>query len=102
MVTSGDQILVREEELDWVVYHRIGDDAVSTVASIAQALGCSECEIDASCRRLEKNLLIERAGEGYRRLSFVESLASCQMRYCSDMPVYMENGVIKVKPGYDK
>ena len=93
---------MREEELDWEVYHRIGEDATATPASIAMALGLGAREIEDSCRRLERNLLIERAGEGYRQLSCVESLASCQMRYCCDMPVYIENGVIKVKPRNEK
>lgn len=93
---------MREEELDWVVYHRIGTEANATTISIAAALGLDAREVEASCLRLERGLLIGRAGEGYRQLSFTESLAACQMRYCSDMPVYMENGVVKVKHGNEK
>jgi Mn-dependent DtxR family transcriptional regulator len=90
---------VRDEDLDWAVYHLIGDRTISTTAeSIAACLHQPPERIEESLQRLERNLLIERSGGNLRLVSFAEAIARCQLKYCNDMPVYIENGVIKAKP----
>lgn len=90
---------MRDEDLDWAVYHLIGDRTTcNTAESIADCLHQPPERIEESLQRLERNLLIERSGESVRLVSFVEAIAKCQLKYCADMPVYIENGVIKAKP----
>lgn len=89
---------MREEDLDWEVYHLIVADPEADAGVLAAHLRCSPAEIQASLRRLERASLIEQ-GEGgrLRVLSIQEMLIRCQARYCRDTPFVIENGVIKLK-----
>jgi hypothetical protein len=88
---------VREEDLDWAVYHGIPQTGSITVGDLAAATGFEPGAVMASLERLERYLLIRRSGEAVRLLSVQESLIECQCRYTDDMPFFIENGVIKAK-----
>lgn len=92
------QQAMREEDLDWEVYHLIVADPARDAGSLAVHLGCSPAEIQASIQRLERASLIEQGdGGSFRVLSVQEMLIRCQARYCRDIPFVIEGGVIKLK-----
>lgn len=64
---------------------------------LAAVTGLSGEATERSVRSLEKNLLVERREGTVRALSFQESVLRCQLRYTMDSPVYIEDGVIRVR-----
>ena len=88
---------VREEDLDWAIYHHIPENGGVTTDDLAASTGLECALIDASLARLERYLLIRRAGETVRLLPIQESLIECQCRHTPDLPFVIENGVIKAK-----
>ncbi|KUG21399.1 MAG: MarR family transcriptional regulator [Methanomicrobiaceae archaeon] len=87
---------MREEDLDWLVYCQIVAGA-ETGDDLAARTGQKNETIEASLVRLERYLLIERSGDTLRPLSVQESLIKCQCTYSRSLPIYIEDGVIKVK-----
>lgn len=88
---------MREEERDWAVYCLISEGSATARESIGGMLNLDPDTVEESLRRLEANLLIGREGTELRVLSIGESIVRCQARYDNDFPVYVENGVIKVR-----
>ncbi len=88
---------MREEDLDWAVYHGIPQAGSVTVGDLTAATGLEPGAVMASLERLERYLLVRRSGEAVRLLSIQESLIECQCRNTDDMPFTIENGVIKAK-----
>ncbi|MDI6720277.1 MAG: MarR family transcriptional regulator [Methanomicrobiales archaeon] len=88
---------MREEERDWAVYCLISGGRATTRESIVGILDLDPDTIEESLQRLEASLLIGREGAELRALSIGESIVRCQARYNDDFPVYVENGVIKVR-----
>lgn len=91
---------MREQDLDWKIYHIIAarpSIAYSELVSLVQ----SESEmIDASLFRLQEKFLVVIQEEKLRSASIQEALIGCQAKHSADSPIYVENGVIKVKPRY--
>ena len=87
---------MRDEDLDWEIYHVLIEGKVRTAADLADA-GYDPLLVEASLGRLEGALLIERKGDGIRPLSFQEAILLCQARNEEDSPLVFENGVIRVK-----
>lgn len=89
---------MREEDLDWAIYHRIPETEWITVGDLAAATGFEQDAVTASLERLEHALLVRRSGDGVRLLSIQESLVECQCRHTTeDLPFVIENGVIRAK-----
>ena len=88
---------MKDEDADWVVYHLIATDTATTLEALAERSGLDAETVGASLARLEHYLLIERAGPDIRILTFGESLIRNQLRYCDDLPITIENGLIKEK-----
>jgi len=86
---------VKEEDADWVIYHLIVKEPSISAEGLASASGLDACVVDASLRRLERYLLIERTEGKLRVLNFGEALIHCQVKYSQDLPYTIENGVIK-------
>jgi len=87
---------VREEDLDWTVYHCIPENSDITTPDLVTATGFEPGAVMASLERLEHYLLIRRSGDGVRLLSFQESLIACQCRHTKDdLPFVIENGVVR-------
>ncbi|HDR73939.1 MAG TPA: MarR family transcriptional regulator [Methanoculleus sp.] len=93
---------MREEDLDWDVYHIIAMNGHITVDELVAISNQPETVIADSVVRLERRFLIARTGAGVRVLSVQESIARCQLQYCMDDRLVMENGVIKVRPGSER
>jgi len=89
---------VREEDLDWTVYHRIPETGGITVEDLVAATGFEPGAVTASLERLERNLLVRQAEGTVRLLSIQESLIECQCRHTAkDLPFIIENGVVRAK-----
>jgi DNA-binding MarR family transcriptional regulator len=89
---------VREEDLDWTIYHRIPETGCITVEDLATATGLGEGVITRSLERLEHALLVRRSGAEVHLLSIQESLIECQCRHTTeDLPFVIENGVVRAK-----
>jgi hypothetical protein len=88
---------VRQEDLDWIVYHQIPTETSIAVEDLAANTGLGGNAVAASLERLERALLVQRSGETVRLLSFQESLLRCQCRYARDLPFVIEDGVVKAK-----
>ncbi|MDD3932976.1 MAG: MarR family transcriptional regulator [Methanoculleus sp.] len=89
---------MREEDLDWVVYHRIPETGGITAEDLVATTGFESGAVAASLERLERYLLVRRSGEMVHLLSLQESLIGCQCRCAKDnMPFVIENGIIRAK-----
>ncbi|MCU0629573.1 MAG: MarR family transcriptional regulator [Methanoregulaceae archaeon] len=88
---------VKDEDLDWIVYHYLSDTGAQTEEAIVRETGLPAGDIHTSLTRLKVNLLIECRDGLYDVLSIPEMLFRCQCRYEKESPVIIENGVIKVK-----
>ena len=86
---------MKEEDADWLIYHLIVNEPVITVERLVVLSGLDSVTMNASLKRLERYLLIERDGDKLRALNFGESLIRCQVKYSDDLPYTIENGVIK-------
>jgi acetylglutamate kinase len=88
---------VKEEDADWLVYHRIPVHAPIAVEVLAEVCNLDTETIAASLERLERSCLIGRSGSNVRMLNFGEALIRNQCKYEKDLPYIIENGVIKEK-----
>ena len=88
---------MKEEDVDWLVYHRIPDGAPVTADALAAKCGLGIPEVEVSLARLERSCLVEHVGSSVRLLSFGEALIRNQVKYGEDLPFTIENGVIKEK-----
>jgi Mn-dependent DtxR family transcriptional regulator len=88
---------VKEEDIDWMIYHIIAKRPAVTSGDLATASGLDAAATESSLARLERALLVERTDDKVRVLSFGESLIRTQVKYSDDLPFFIENGVIKEK-----
>ena len=88
---------MKEEDMDWLVYHRIPEGASVTADVLTAGSGLGIPEVEASLARLERSCIVERTGSSVRLLSFGEALIKNQLKYDEDLPFTMENGVIREK-----
>jgi len=88
---------VREEDVDWNIYHRIALGEAKTIPDLIEITGLDEGVVRASLQRLVRYLLIRQEGEIVRPMGIEEMLLSCRIRYTEDLPVTIENGVIRLK-----
>jgi len=88
---------VKEEDVDWLVYHRIPEGASVSTETLAAGSDLGIPDVEASLARLARSCLIERSGSSVRLLSFGEALIKNQVKYEEDLPFTIENGVIKEK-----
>ncbi|MDD1678361.1 MAG: hypothetical protein LUO93_04150 [Methanomicrobiales archaeon] len=90
---------MREEEIDWCIYRIIADGDAKTRDTIG---GCTRFElsvIEVSVHRLMQAGLIGRQGDTFTILPFQQTLAHGQVREGEDSPIYLEDGIVKVKKG---
>ncbi|MDO9326057.1 MAG: MarR family transcriptional regulator [Methanoregula sp.] len=88
---------MKDEDLDWMIYHIIAREPVVPTEKIAQVSGLDAATIESSLARLHQALLIERKNDTVRVLSFGESLIKTQVKYSDDFPIVFEDGVIREK-----
>jgi hypothetical protein len=90
-------IQVKEEDVDWCLYHLIPEAAPIPVCDLAAASGFDPPTVETSLARLERYSLIERTGSSVRLMTFGESFIRNQLKYEDSLPFTIENGVIKEK-----
>ncbi len=88
---------VKAEDLDWIVYHLIADGKASDSDAIIRAAGCSPDEGNESIRRLVSYFLIDSDGDRFVALSVPDMFLRSSCKYDEDMPIVIENGVVKTK-----
>ncbi len=89
---------MREEDLDWLLYHRIAGQNGITPDELAAGTGHDLSIVSSSVERLERYHLIGRSGEHLQVLSIQDSLMSCRLKNAmDDLPFVIENGVIKAR-----
>ena len=88
---------MKEEDVDWLVYHQLPEGAPVTTETIAAQCGLGIPVVEVSLARLERSCLVERTGHSVRMLSFGEALIRNQVKYEEDLPFTIENGVIREK-----
>ncbi len=93
---------MREEDLDWDIYHIIAMNGDISLDELVEQCGHPGEMIPDSVARLERKHLISRNENGVRVLSIQESMARCQLRQCMDDCIYMEDGIIKVRSGSER
>jgi len=88
---------VNAEDTDWLVYHRIPENAPITEEALVAACGLDAESLADSLARLERSCLIARSDGNVRMLNFGEALLRNQCKYENDLPYIIENGVIKAR-----
>ena len=88
---------MKQEDVDWQVYHLIPPAAPTTAEELAEKCGLGLPVIEESLARLERSCLIEQDAGKVRLLNFGESLIRNQCKYEKDLPFTLENGVIRAK-----
>ena len=87
---------MRNEDVDWALFHMIPENGTRTIAELAEQSGFSEDEIRASLARLQKACLIHVKGEVVCALSITDMFMMNEMQHASS-DIYIENGIIKVR-----
>ncbi len=88
---------MREEDIDWLVFHLVDTGAAATRAELAEATGLTGEEIAASVGRLVRAMLVGETGDTIHLFSLQEMLIRNQCRYDESIPFTIENGVIRPK-----
>lgn len=87
----------RESTTDWALYHMLTEDKPVMISELVERSGWNRDVVAASLSRLEDACLIAVMGESVSLLSLSDMLMLNEMMHAPDMPVYIENGVIKAK-----
>lgn len=91
---------MRDEDVDWKIYHLIPDGTTVPIAELAEKSCLDEETVRASLARLEKSRLVMVKGDAACPLSFTDFLFASQIENTpaeDDCGIYIENGVIKVR-----
>ncbi|HII98269.1 MAG TPA: MarR family transcriptional regulator [Methanoregula sp.] len=88
---------MKAEDVDWLVYHRIPENAVITEKELCKSCGLDAADLNRSLGRLERSCLVERSEGGIRMLNFGEALLRNQCKYEPGLPYTIENGIIKAR-----
>lgn len=94
---------MREEEIDWCIYHIIVDNKGISTEDIESKTGFEREAVEGSLKRLEKGCLISYDGQNANILSLQEMLLKCRIKNTAadpESPVIIENGVIRANPDY--
>ncbi len=96
---------MRQEEIDWSIYHIIAYENCVSADDISSKTGFDEETVSESLKRLESGNLIGYDGENVRLLSLQEMFLKCRINNVvnsPECPVIIENGVIKENPDYKR
>ena len=88
---------MKEEDVDWLLYHIIAQKGEVTADDLADMSGLDAAAVTTSLDRLDRYLLIDRTGGKTRALSIGEALIKCQAKNDETLPYIIENGVIKAR-----
>ncbi|MGA9085591.1 MAG: MarR family transcriptional regulator [Methanoregula sp.] len=94
---------MKEEDVDWLIYHIITQKGEVTADDLADVSGLDAAAVTTSLDRLDRYFLIDRTSGKIRTLSVGEALIKCQAKNDGTLPYIIENGVIRArKSGYDR
>lgn len=88
---------MKDADIDWKVYHLIVGGHGISMDWLVEKSGFDGDTVEASVKRLEHYLLIQRKGGTIEALSVNESLLRCQIRHDTLLPFTIEDGVIREK-----
>ena len=94
---------MREEDLDWKIYHIIVDKEKCPVSLLVDLSGTDSNKVLLSLKRLEKNCLVKFNDENAEILSLQETIMkNCLKNALTDTnrPAIIQNGIIKENPNY--
>ena len=89
-------VRVRDEDLDWEIYHTLLYGRARTTRDL-EAAGFDPAMVDESLSRLEGALLIERRGDAVRPLTFQEAILRCRLKNEKESPLVFKDGVVRVR-----
>lgn len=93
---------VREESLDWEVFHTIATAGIMPIEEVADRCEITHEEAMGSVERLSCALLVKVEAGSVQALSFQESLLRCQARYDPAFALIFEGGLVRVRnPGQE-
>ena len=89
---------MRSEERDWQIYHILVEKSPITLDELCR-MACTEEDVaEESLERLERYRLVSQEEDAWAIKSLQEIILTNEMdQMMKDSPVYMENGVIKVR-----
>ena len=87
---------MRDEDLDWEIYHMLLYGRVRTTRDL-EAAGFDPATADESLSRLERFLLIERRGDAVRPLTFQEAILLCRLKNEEGNLLFFKDGVVRVR-----
>lgn len=88
---------MKDEDADWLIYHLIPAGTAIAASVLIGKSGFDATSVEDSLARLERACLIQRVGDEIRMLSFGEALIHNQVKYDSDLPYIIENGIVKMR-----
>ena len=94
---AAEFVRVKEEDLDWKLYHILAVDPAKGEEELAAITCVSPDDIRSSLERLIATDLLEREKEGYKVLSIQEILLRCQAKYDRSCPFVIDDGILKMK-----
>ena len=89
---------MRSEGRDWQIYHILVEKSEMTLDGLCRVACTEENVAEESLERLERYRLIYRKDDAWAIKSLQEIILTNEVdQMMKDSPVYMENGVIKVR-----
>ncbi len=87
---------MKDEEVDWIIYHIIAGKTACTAGDLAEQTGLSVDTVESSVRRLIRAMLVaQEEGGAIKPLSLHESFLLCESRFTEDCTFVIEGGVIR-------
>lgn len=87
---------MKDEEVDWIIYHIITGKTPCTAGDLAEQTGFSDGTVESSVQRLLKAMLVAREeGGAIKALSLHEFFLLSEARFAEDCPFTIEDGVIR-------
>jgi hypothetical protein len=90
-------VCVREEAIDWCIYRVIADGDARTTHEVIYCTHFESSVVESSLRRLVHAGLVTQINDLICLVPFQETVMYGQVREDVKCPVYLENGMIKVK-----
>lgn len=99
------RIYVKEEDIDWRIYHVIVQEKSSSLEKLVDICGYESSVVQASINRLRQYLLIDcREGENcFKACDIGDIMLKNQLKDCFTDGLELSGGVIRYRPhGEDK
>ena len=88
---------MKEEDIDWIIYHLIAQKETTTVEELIIASEMDADTVHASLARLEHSLLVDHSGASVRAVTIGEAILKCQIKNSLDPRFEIVDGIIKAR-----